>query len=153
MARERKATEQRLKRLGQVYIDGRIEHEEYLRQKRQSEEKLMTLVVPGVDAAQEAGKLLENLPSLWEAADMGERRMILSTMLEAVYIETVEERTIVALKSKPAFQGLFQVATTREGSGVVLFTENENPPITSGESTPCSWWRRGRVELPVQKAP
>ena len=78
---------------------------------------------------------------------MGERRTILLTMLEAVYIETVEERTIVALKPKPAFQALFQVATPREGSGVALFTENENPPITSGESTPCSWWRRGRVEL------
>ncbi len=38
-------------------------------------------------------------------------------MLEAVYFDTVEERAIVALKPKPAFRALFQIATTREGSG------------------------------------
>ena len=42
-------------------------------------------------------------------------------MLEAVYVDTVEERAIVALKPKPAFRALFQIATTREGSGVVLY--------------------------------
>jgi hypothetical protein len=55
--RERKETEQRLRRLGQVYLDGLLEHEDYKRQKRQLEERLQLLVVPGVDAAQEAGKL------------------------------------------------------------------------------------------------
>ncbi|MFQ6026761.1 MAG: hypothetical protein ACE5Q6_04505 [Dehalococcoidia bacterium] len=106
-------------------------------------------VLPGIEEAQEAGKLLESLPELWGAADMGERRKILMTMLEAVYVETVEERAIVALKPKPAFQALFQVATTREGSVVVLFPENENPHRASGESFPCSWWRRGRLHLPL----
>lgn len=47
-------------------------------------------------------------------------------MLDAVYVDTVEEIAIVALKPKPAFQALFHIATTREGSGVVLC--NENPP-------------------------
>ena len=36
-------------------------------------------------------------------------------MLEAVYVDTVEERAIVSLKPKPAFRALFQIATTREG--------------------------------------
>ena len=36
-------------------------------------------------------------------------------MLESVYVDTVEERAIVALKPKPAFRALFQIATTREG--------------------------------------
>ena len=63
---------------------------------------------------------------LWEQADLGERRKILVTMLDAVYWDTVEEKAIVALKPKPAFQALFQIATTREGSGVVLY--KENPP-------------------------
>jgi len=31
---EKKQTEQRLKRLGQVYLDGLLEHEDYRRQKR-----------------------------------------------------------------------------------------------------------------------
>jgi hypothetical protein len=103
--------------------------------------------VPGIEAAQAAGNLLENLPALWEAADLGERRRILMTMLAAVYVETVEERAVVALQPKPAFQALFQLATTREGSGVVLYPEHENPPIASGDSIPCLWWRRGRLHL------
>jgi hypothetical protein len=56
--KERKEMEQRLRRLGQVYLDNLIAHEEYKRQKRQLEEKLQLLVVPGIDAATEAGKLL-----------------------------------------------------------------------------------------------
>ena len=68
-------------------------------------------------------------------------------MLESVYVDTVEERAIVALKPKPAFRALFQIATTREGSGVVLYKENPPDLLTSSEDdSPCSWWRRGRVE-------
>ncbi|MFQ6028746.1 MAG: recombinase family protein [Dehalococcoidia bacterium] len=144
--RERKATEQRLKRLGQVYLDELMDYDEYRRQKRQLEEKLGSLVVPGIEAAQEAGKLLEDLPQLWDEADLGERRKILMTMLEAVYVETVDERSVVALKPKPAFQALFQIATTKEGSGVVLYPENGKAPERIGSSqndTPCLWWRRG----------
>jgi site-specific DNA recombinase len=146
--RERKEVEQRLKRLGQVYLDGLKPYEDYRREKRQLEERLQLLVVPGIDAAQQAGQLLENLPALWAAADLGERHKILLTMLDAVYVDTVEEKAIVAIRPKPAFQVLFQVATTKEGSGVVLY--NEKASTLSGSSddiTPCFWWRRGRVEL------
>jgi hypothetical protein len=38
-------------------------------------------------------------------------------MLDAVYVDTVEEKAIVAIRPKPAFWALFEVATTREGSG------------------------------------
>ena len=41
----------------------------------------------------------------------------------AIYVDTVEENAIVALKPKPAFQALLQVATTKEGSGVFLYNE------------------------------
>ncbi len=69
-------------------------------------------------------------------------------MLEAVYVDTVEERAIVALKPKPAFRALFQIATTREGSGVILYKENPPDQFSSPEDdSPCLWWRRVRVEL------
>ena len=81
-------------------------------------------------------------------------------MLDAVYVDTVEEKAAVALTPKPAFMPLFEVATTRQGSGVVLVHERKLPP--SGHAgnqhpeaaiDPCFWWRRGRVELPVQRTP
>jgi hypothetical protein len=146
--KERKETEQRLKRLGQVYLDNLLSLEEYQRQKRQLEEKLGSLVVPELDSVQQAANLLENLPQLWEEANLGERWKILQAMLEGVYVDPVEEKAIVALKPKPAFSGLFQIATTKEGSGVVLY--NEKAPAfseSSDEMTPCLWWRRGRLHL------
>ena len=86
---ERSRTEARLKRLGEVYLDGLKTREDYLRDKKGLEDTLSGLVVPGVDAAQEAGKLLENLPSLWAEANLNERRKLLLAMLEAVYVDTI----------------------------------------------------------------
>ena len=71
-------------------------------------------------------------------------------MLDAVYVDAVEEKAIVAIRPKPAFQPLFEIATTREGSDIVLINE---PPEASTEpeaADPCFWWRRGRVELPLK---
>ena len=152
---ERVKVEQRLKRLGDVYLDGLKTRDDYLREKRALEDKLASLVVPGVDAAQEAGKLLEFLPLLWDQANLGERRHLLLTMLDAIYVDTIEEKSVVAMRPKPAFMPLFEVATTREGSDVVLITEKDLPPADEGSeaTSPCLWWRRGRVELPVHKSP
>ena len=47
-------------------------------------------------------------------------------MLEAVYVDTVEEKRIVAIRPKPVFRPLFEIAMTREGSDIVLV--NERPP-------------------------
>ena len=149
--RERKRVEERIRRLREVYLEGDLPRDQYTERKRSLETELASLIIPDVDAAKEAGKLLEQLPALWEEADLSERRKLLTAMLEAVYIDTVEERAIVALKPKPAFRALFQIATTREGSGVILYKENPPDQFPSPEDDlPCSWWRRGRVELPVQ---
>jgi hypothetical protein len=149
--RERKRVEERIRRLREVYLEGDLPRDQYGERKRSLENQLASLVIPDVDAAKEAGKLLEQLPALWEEADLSERRQLLTAMLEAVYVDTVEDRAIVALKPKPAFRALFQIATTREGSGVILYKENPPDQFPSPEDDlPCSWWRRGRVELPVQ---
>ena len=145
----------RLRRLGEVYVDNLKSREAYLVEKRLLEDELSSLAVPAADAVKEAGKLLEDLPTLWEQANLGERMKLLLTMLDAVYVDTVEEKSIVAIRPKPAFMPLFEVATTREGSDVLLLHEKDLPPVNDGPeaTTPWLWWRRGRVELPVQKRP
>ena len=100
-----------------------------------------------MDAAREAGKLLEDLPGLWEQANMGERRQILLTMLDAVYVDARNEKAIIAIRPKPAFKALFEIATTRKGSGIVLITTTPPDFFSPEASISCSWWRRGRVEL------
>ena len=89
---ERRDVEQRLRRLGTAYVDGLYSNEDYHREKRFLEDRISSLVIPGVDAAREAGKILEDLPLLWEQADLTERRKLLVNMLDAVYVDTLEER-------------------------------------------------------------
>ena len=94
---------------------------------------------------EDAGILLQDLPRLWYQATLAEQRGLLLAMLEAVYVDHKEAKAVVAIQPKPAFRAVFQVATTREGSGVILIKE---PPEADQEApSPCSWWRRGRVEL------
>ena len=131
-----------------LYVDNLFPDEEYHRQKRLLEMELESLVVPQASAAEEAGKLLVDLPGLWAGANLEERRTLLLAMLDAVYVDAKEEKRIVGIKPKPPFRPIFQVATTKEGSGVLLMKE---PPESTGGS--CLWWRRGRVELPVQRKP
>jgi hypothetical protein len=96
-------------------------------------------------------RLIEKLPELWAGANLEERRKLLLTMLDAVYVDAKEERRIVAIKPKAPFRPIFQVATMKEGSGIVLAHEGDHeeshrPPAGEQEADgrPCSWWRRGR---------
>ena len=83
---------------------------------------------------------------------MGEYWKLLMSMLGAVYADTVEEKAICDIRPKPAFRALFEMATTREGIDDVCYSSQ--PPDLDGQGAePCFWWRRGRVELPVQKNP
>jgi len=112
------------------------------------EMELDSLVVPEADASEQAGNLVQQLPKLWSRATLPERHELLITMLEAVYVDHKDAKSVVAIQPKPAFGAVFQVATTREGSGVILIKE---PPDPSQKApSPCLWWRRGRE--PVSKA-
>ena len=93
----------------------------------------------------EAGKLLENLPDLWEEADLAERRKLLMAMLDAVYVDTVEDKSVVAIRPKPAFRPIFEVATTREGSGIALINQTPQTQDEREASESYFWWRRGRL--------
>ena len=87
-----------------------------------------------------------------EETSLPERRKLLLSMLDGVYFDTKGEKALVAIKPNPAFVPIFQVAVTRARSQVVLLKEEDLPPslpesTEAGLSTPCSWWRRGEVEL------
>ena len=52
-----------------------------------------------------------------------ERRKLLFTMLDAVYIDAKKTKSIIAIKPKPAFKPVFQVAASREGSDIRILNE------------------------------
>ncbi len=85
--------------------------------------QLESLVVPGANAAEEAGKLLMDLPELWSSATLEEQRRLLMTMLDAVYVDTKQTRPIVAIRPKPPFRPIFRVAASRDGSDIRIVNE------------------------------
>ena len=71
-----------------------------------------------------------NLPRLWAKANMEERRRLLLTMLDAVYVDAKNTKSIVAIKPKPPFKPVFQVAASREGPDIrVLNRPADGSPL------------------------
>ena len=68
-------------------------------------------------------------------------------MLDAIYVDTVQDHSIAAIRPKLAFQPLFEVATTRQESDVVLINEPPSADMEPGAADSCFWWRRGRPRL------
>ena len=54
---------------------------------------------------------------------MEEQRKILMTMLDAVYIDARKTKSIVAIKPKPPFKPIFQVAATKQNSEIRIINE------------------------------
>ena len=69
--------------------------------------------------------LLQDFPTLWSLANLEEKRKLLVSMLDAVYVDT-KNNLIVAVKPKPPFKPVFQVAASREGSDIHILNEPLN---------------------------
>ena len=121
--KKRKTIQEKQRRMARAYVDGVFPDDEYYRQKKLLELEMESLVVPAADAAIEAGKLILDLPKLWAKANVEERRKLLLSMLDAVYVDARQTKSIVAIKPKPPFKPVFQVAASREGSGINIINE------------------------------
>ncbi|MFC1990817.1 hypothetical protein ACFLU9_01530 [Chloroflexota bacterium] len=138
VGKKRQAAQEKLRRMAKAYMDGLFPDEEYHRQKKLLEMELESLVVPQANAAEEAGKLIMDLPGLWGKANQKERRKLLLTILDAVYVDAKQTKSIIAVKPKPPFKPVFQVAASREGSDIRIIDEPLNGSslflVETGES-------------------
>ena len=121
--KNRVAVIEKQRRMGKAFVDGLFPDEEYHRQKKLLEMELESLVVPAANAAEEAGNLIMNLKNLWAEANLEERRKLLLTMLDAVYVDARKTKLIVAIRPKPPFKPVFQVAAAQEGSEIRIINE------------------------------
>jgi hypothetical protein len=71
--------------LAKTYNDLMIPDAEYHSKKRLLELGLESLVIPEVNATQEAGKLIISLPQLWASANPSEKRRLILSVLDAVF--------------------------------------------------------------------
>jgi len=120
--KRKQEVEAKIRRIVKVFIEGHLAESDYDRQKKMLELELESLVVPEVQTAEEAGKLLQDFPRLWSLANLEEQRKLLVSMLDAVYIDT-KNNLIVAVKPKPPFRPVFQVAASRDGSEIRIINE------------------------------
>ncbi len=123
IGKKRQNTQEKLRRMAKAYIDGVFPDGEYYRQKKLLEIEMESLVVPQADAAEEAGKLILDLPMLWTNANQEEKRSLLLTMLDAVYVDAKKTKSVIAIKPKPPFRPIFRVAVTRTGSKIHILNE------------------------------
>ena len=84
-----------------------------------------------------------DLPKLWAEANVDEQRRLLMTILDAVYVDAKKTRSVIAVKPKPPFRPVFQVAAQREGSVIHILNGSErlsqSPSVfvvEAGESRP-----------------
>lgn len=88
---------------------------------------------------------------------MEEKNRLRVTMLEAVYLDLVAGKSVVGIVPNTPFRPLFESLLEKPGASVRVYksnlAESDASPLAhdnAGEASIVSWWRRGRVELPVQ---
>jgi hypothetical protein len=113
-----------------------------------------SLVLPEADSATEAGRLISQLPKLWSAANLEERRKLMLTMLDAVrrlqgehdrrdQTEGAVQAGVRGRDNQRRLGGGLSPRPRRQASD----TKSASAHVHRVEADSCSWWRRGRVEL------
>lgn len=117
-AHDTEHTEGRLRnsitRLQQMYQWGHVEQGEYLSERTRLEAELAGLLPVPTPNLDRAAELLQNFSVLWDAARPSERRSILRSLLDAVYLDA-EHGPVTAIQPKPDLAVLFtltQAGTT-----------------------------------------
>ena len=141
-----KKLHEKRRRLARAYGDGAYTDAEYEERLSEIDHQLSLTTSLELPSLEEAGLLFGNIPQLWNEATPEERRKLISPLIERVYVD-IDSKLIGAVKPVPAFARLLDAAMTNsESSALVLLSEDETERLKD-----WSWWRRGRVELPVQK--
>ena len=96
-----------MRRLGKAFVDGLVEEEDYKVQKKMIQDQLDGLVIPEAEAAFIAGQKMEDLGTVWEVASLEDKHSLLLSMLDAVYLDLADTRSVVGIKPKPSFYPLF----------------------------------------------
>ncbi len=73
-----------------------------------------------------------DLPRLWAGATVEERRRLLLTVLDDVYVETNGEKQVVVVSPKPAFRDLSPVVSSERGYPRFAPFSHEASLIVSG---------------------
>jgi hypothetical protein len=94
---------------------------------------------------EDALQLFQNIEILWKEATPEEKRRLLAPLVERVYVD-LDLKLVGAIVPTQAFRALLSCAVAKSLCEVVLISLDDQERLEV-----WSWWRRGRIELPVQK--
>lgn len=134
------------RRLPRAYADGAFSEAEYTARLAQIDGRIHAAQPACLPTVGEAAALFSNLGALWDEATAEEQRRLISPLVERVYID-IESRRIGAITPAPAFRSLLEGALEQSGRSACVLL----PADVANQPELWTWWRRGRIELPVQK--
>ena len=112
-------------KLGRSYRDETITEEEYSRELEELDAQLRMAQISTPIELDDVSKLLQDLPSLWSDATMDERRRLLRTLVEAVYVD-IGARRVVGIAPVAALRTLVESGIDRiAGCPAVLIDPDE----------------------------
>ena len=144
---ERDALVERRRRLARAYADGAFSNDEYDERAADLDARIRAATAPAASAIEDAAGLLRSLPQLWELATPQERRRLIAPLLEHIYVD-VDAKRVSGLDPAPAFRKLLEGAVQSVEGAAVRLLPPAGLPAEAREGG--VWWRRGRIELPVQ---
>ena len=111
---QRAKLEERLRRLRSLYLELILTDGEYHRERGRLQEQIQALTVPDDGLVARVGDYVGDLPNLYRAATLEERRAIVLTVLDAVYVD-VDNRQVVSIQPKADFLPLLAAASPTWG--------------------------------------
>jgi site-specific DNA recombinase len=133
------------RRLARAYADGGLSEAEYESRVAEIDHRVQRARKPSGPSFEEAAALFSDMPRLWEQAEMDERRRLIDPLIERVYLD-IDSKRIGAIKPTPEFRILIDHALDPPDNPDVFLI----PPGNADGTNIWRWWRRGRIELPVQ---
>ena len=114
----RKAIQDRVERARRLYLDGDLDWQSYTKVKEEAEAELARVYVPEFDDVVEAGKVLSDFGTLWQASSVARRNRLLRSMLDSIYVD-LDSRKLVGLSPKKSFFAPILAMADRSGIAVL----------------------------------
>jgi hypothetical protein len=107
--REQGRIENELKRLTKLFQWDDISESEYRTERDHLRARHAALTPPMMPDLERAAELLRDFGTLWDGATLQERRQIVHTLLQTVYLDSGERGPVVAIELKSEFAPLFEM--------------------------------------------
>jgi len=102
------ALQEKRRRHARAYADGAYTDDEYKRRLAEIDHQIQQAISITPPDIEDAIKLFEDIPMLWNEATPEERRTLVKSLVELVYVD-IQTKRVTAVKPTPAFRALFGV--------------------------------------------